>query len=285
VKPGQDQKILAEWNGLMLAALAEAGAALDRPDYIAAARRAGEFLHEKMWTTGSGGAPRLYRSYKDGQARLGGYLEDYAAVALGMLALYEATLELRWLAAASELAGAIVALFADESGGGFFQTSAEHEQLVVRRKDFIDSATPSGNSLAADLFLRLGKLQERPDYTERARAIMAQMAAAMGEQPAAFGRLLCAADFDLHPGYEIAIAGQPGAADTQALLAPVWHRFLPNSVLALVAPGEEAAAVALAPFLAGRPLRNSRAAAYVCRNYVCQLPVTESEALARLLKE
>jgi uncharacterized protein YyaL (SSP411 family) len=284
VHPGQDQKILAEWNGLMLAALAQAGAALGRPDYLDAARRTGEFLRHKMWIDKPGGPPRLYRSYKDGQARLNGYLEDYAAVALGMLVLYEATLELHWLRAAADLAPSILALFSDSAGGGFYQTSAEHEQLVVRRKDFIDSATPSGNSLAAELFLRLGKLQDRPDYTDQARAIMSQMSAAMGEQPGAFGRLLCAADFDLHPGHEIAIAGPRDEGDTRALLAEVWHRFLPNSVLAFVTLDEEAEAAKLAPFLAGRTTMGGHAAAYVCQNYLCRLPVTDPAVLAGLLQ-
>ncbi len=310
VHPGRDDKILAEWNGLMLHAFAEAGAALDRPDYITAAVRAAEFVLERMSESANqrigesanerigesrvGGsanledryspfAIRLFRTYNDGRARLNGYLEDYAAVALGLIALYQATFELRWLRAAADLAETILAQFRDPAGPGFFQTSDDHEKLIVRRKDFVDNAVPSGNSLAAELFLRLAVLLDRPAYVEHATGIMALMADALSEQPIAFGRLLCATDLYLNPGVEVAIIGDPAAADTRALLAEVRRRFLPNSVLALAAPGDEAAA-AFVPLLAGRGLVDGKAAAYVCRHYACRLPVTEADALREQLE-
>ena len=283
VRPGQDQKILAEWNGLMLHAFAEAGPALGRVDYLAAAIRAGQFLLARMAVTTADGSLRLYRSYKGGEARQPAYLEDYASAALGLLALYEAVLEPHWLQAAAGLAQVIVTLFADPAAGGFFQTGTEHEELIARRKDFIDSAVPSGNSLATELFLRLGKFLERADYTARGTAVFQMLAGAMGEQPAAFGRLLCALDFHLNPGFEIAIAGDLDKDDCRALLAQVWRRYLPNSVLALRAPSDTAA-TGLVPFLAGRSLIKGRATAYVCRNYVCNLPVTDPAALAAQLE-
>jgi len=209
-------------------------------------------------------------------------------VALGLLALFEARFAPRWLAAAIALAGTVLASFLDAERGGFFQTSADHEQLVARRKDFVDSAVPAGNSLAADLLLRLGKHQDRPDYTERAAAALQLMANGMASQPAAFGRLLCALDFYLNPGAEIAIVGDPEGADTRALLAEVRSRYLPNSVLALRAkrakraPGNEAWLAEL-PLLRGRDQIAGRATAYVCRSYVCQLPVTDPAELARQL--
>jgi len=296
VHPGRDDKLLAEWNGLMLHAFAEAGAALARPDYIHAAQRAADFVLTHMTIPTSDDASRithhasrntqyairLFRTAKDGRAHLNAYLEDYAAVALGLVALYQATLELRWLEAAAGLAETILAEFRDPDRAGFFQTADDHEALIARRKDFVDSAVPSGNSLAAELFLRLGVLLDRPAYTEHATGIMALMADALGEQPAAFGRLLCAADLHLNPGVEIAIIGDPAAADTRSLLAEVRRRFLPNSVLASAAPGDEAAA-ALAPLLAGRGLVGGRAAAHVCRNYACNLPVTDAAALGEQL--
>ncbi len=168
VHPGRDDKILAEWNGLMIHALAEAGAVLGRADYIAAAEKAADFVLVKMVAqSDSDGekairntqyAIRLHRTFNAGRAHLNAYLEDYAAVALGLVALYQATFELRWLEAAASLAQTILAEFRDPDGAGFFQVSADHEKLVVRRKDFIDSAIPSGNSLAAELFLRLATL-------------------------------------------------------------------------------------------------------------------------------
>jgi uncharacterized protein len=282
VKPGRDEKILAEWNGLMLHAFAEAGAVLQRSDYLSAAARSGRFILERMATAGADGRLRLYRSYREGKTRLPAYLEDYASVALGMLALYEATLEIHWLNAATGLAELILELFYDRKDAAFFQTSPEHEQLVARRKDFVDNAIPAGNSLAADLYLRLGKLLSRAGYERYATGIMDKMAAAMSEQAAAFGRVLCALDFYLNPGYEVAIVGEPDAVETRALLAEVQSRYLPTSILALRRPGDEDAP-ALIPFLADRTPVHGRAAAYVCRDYVCNLPVTDAAPLAAQL--
>ncbi len=288
VHPGRDEKILAEWNGLMIHAFAEAGAVLGRPDYVAAAERAARFVlgqmsqpaHGPVGAAGHGAnIGRLYRTYKDGQARLNGYLEDYAAVALGLLSLYQATFRLQWLQAAADLAEVIMARFADREGGGFFQTSDDHEPLIARRKDFVDNATPAGNSLAAELFLRLGKLLDRPHYIEVATAILRLLAEPMAQQPLAFGRLLAALDFHLHPGHEIAIIGEPTAPDTAALLAEVYRRYLPNSVLACAAASDAAAQAAI-PLLASRTALAGRATAYVCQNYACRLPVVEPAALA-----
>jgi uncharacterized protein YyaL (SSP411 family) len=235
-----------------------------------------------MAVTDDNEALRLCRVYKDGQARLNACVEDYAAVGLGLLGLYQATFELRWLEAAADLAETILAQFRDPARPGFFQTADDHEKLIARRKDFVDSAVPSGNSLAAELFLRLARLLDRPAYAGHAAGVMALMADALSEQPAAFGRLLCALDLHFNPGVEIAIVGDPAAADTRALLAEARRRFLPNSVLALAAPGDDAAA-ALVPLLAGRGLVGGKAAAYVCRNYACNLPVTGADALGEQL--
>jgi uncharacterized protein len=296
VHPGRDDKILAEWNGLMVHALAEAGAVLGRADYISAAEKAAGFLLSRMCTSPVPNDPlnpqsainnpqscvHIFRTYKDGQARLNAYLEDYAAVALGLVALYEAVFDGRWLRAADELAQSILARFVDAQGGGFFQTSDDHERLVARLKDFVDSAVPSGNSLAAELFLRLGALLGKPELPDYATGAMQLMADAMGAQPGAFGRLLCALDFYLNPGYEIAIVGDPAAEDARALLAEVRRRYLPNSVVVLGRPGDEAAS-RLAPLLAGRGREDGRATAYVCRDYACRLPVTDPAALSAQL--
>jgi len=303
IAPGRDDKVLAEWNGLMLHAFAEAGAALDRPDYTATARRAARFLLREMiqeagsWkleaesrdtqlpaSVRSEAAPiRLCRTYKAGRAHLNAYLEDYAAVALGLVALYQVTFEREWLEAAAALAQTIDANFRDPERGGFFQTSDDHETLVARRKDFIDSAIPSGNSLAAELFLRLSRLLDLPEGVADAEGIMQVMADAMSQQPGAFGRLLCALELYLHPGVEIALVGDPAAAETRALLAEVYARFLPNSVIALAAPGDAGTGERI-PLLAGRGMVDGRPTAYVCRNYVCNLPVTQPADLARQLE-
>jgi uncharacterized protein YyaL (SSP411 family) len=175
-----------------------------------------------------------------------------------------------------------VALFHDPEGMGFFQTSADHEPLIARRKDFIDSAVPAGNSLAAELLLRLAVLLGRTEYAERAVEPMRLLADAMGAQPGAFGRLLSALDRYLFPGQEIAIVGEPSEEDTRALLAEVWERYLPVSVVALLRPNDAAAAQRI-PLLQHRTQIDGRATAYVCRNFACNLPVTEPAALGAQL--
>ncbi len=299
VRPGRDEKILAEWNGLMIQAFAEAGAALGRPDYVAIAERAAQFVLEQMAERteqvtgetadrpGAGAARgaaglRLFRTWKDGRAHLNAYLEDYAAVGVGLVAVYQATFALHWLEAALALAEALIARFADAAGGGFFQTSGDHEQLIARRKEFVDNAVPSGNALAAELLLRLGRLLERDDFIGRAATALQPAAEAMGQHPLAFGRLLSALDLYLHPGQEIVVIGERAAADTQRLLSEVWRRYLPYSVL-VCAAADDAAAQALIPLLIGRGPIGGRATAYVCRNRVCHLPVVEPTDLAAQL--
>jgi len=275
IKPGRDEKILTEWNGLMIHALAECGVVLDRPDALAAAARAAGFILANM-TQPDG---RLYRSYKDGQARFNAYLEDYAALARGLIALYESTFELRWLGEATQLAQIMFEQFHDAANGGFFQTGIDHEQLVARRKDFVDNAIPSGNSLAAETLLRLAVFLDKDDYRREAARILLMMKDAMARQPTGFGRLLGVLDAFLAPSQEVAIIGDPVDAATQALLAAVRRRYLPHTVVALAQPGEES----MLPLLQGRGLVDGLPAAYVCENYACRLPVTDAEALAKLL--
>ena len=276
IKPGRDEKILAEWNGLMIHALAEIGVALDRPDALAAAQDAANFVLAKM----SQADGKLYRTYKDGQAKLNAYLEDYAAFVRGLIALYESTFDLRWLAEASRLTRLFLEQFGDSDAGGLFQTGADHERLVVRRKDFIDNAIPSGNSLAAESLLRLAKLTGNEGYRHEASRIFLPMASAMAQQPTGFGRLLGSLDDFLHPSQEVAIVGDPEDPATQALLAVVRRRYLPHTVVALKRPGAENPL----PLLEGRGLVNGKPAAYVCENFACKLPVTDVDELSRLLE-
>ncbi|MCB0147849.1 MAG: thioredoxin domain-containing protein, partial [Caldilineaceae bacterium] len=174
---------------------------------------------------------RLFRSYKDGQARFNAYLEDYAAFIRGLIALYEATFDLRWLGEATRLAQLMFAQFHD-AGGGFFQTGIDHEELVARRKDFVDNAIPSGNSLAAEGLLRLAVLLDKAEYRSEAGRILLMMKDAMARQPTGFGRLLGVLDAYLAPSQEIAVVGDPEAFATRALLAEARRPFLPHAVLA-----------------------------------------------------
>jgi uncharacterized protein YyaL (SSP411 family) len=196
-----------------------------------------------------------------------------------LIALYEATFDLRWLGEASRLARLMIDQFADLKLGGFFQTGIDHEQLVVRRKDLIDNAVPSGNALAAEALLCLSMLVGNSDYRQAAVHICAAMKEAMARQPTGFGRLLGVLNALLSPSQEIAIVGDPADPSTQALVGEVRSRYLPNAVLAVKHPGEES----ILPVFEGRGLVNGAAAAYVCENYACKLPVTGAEKLGKLL--
>ncbi|MDQ3249873.1 MAG: thioredoxin domain-containing protein, partial [Chloroflexota bacterium] len=253
IKPGRDEKILVEWNGLMIHALAECGVVLGRADALQAAKAAANFILTHM----SQPDGKLFRSYKDGGARLNAYLEDYAAFGRGLVALYEATFDLRWLGEASRLTRLLIAQFGDIDAGGFFQTGLDHERLVVRRKDFIDNAIPSGNSLTAELLLHLAVLTDNDDYRRQATQILLVMKEAMARQPTGFGRLLCALNHLLVPSREIAIVGALESIETRALLRAVYDHYLPNTVLALKQPGEES----MLPLLEGRDLVHSQPAA------------------------
>jgi uncharacterized protein YyaL (SSP411 family) len=277
IKPARDEKILVEWNGLMIHALAECGVVLGRQDALDAAIAAADFILMQM----SQPDGKLYRSYKDGRARLNAYLEDYAAFARSLVALYEATFDLRWLGEASRLTQVIFEQFHDSENGGFFQTGIDHEVLVTRRKDYIDNAIPSGNSMTVELLLRLAVLVENEQYRREATRVLLTLKGAMGQQPTGFGRLLTALNALLQPSQEIAIVGNLNDPATQALLAEVRRRYLPTTVLALKQPDEES----MLPLFADRGLVNNQPAAYVCENYACKLPVTTPEALGELVDQ
>jgi uncharacterized protein YyaL (SSP411 family) len=280
-KPARDEKILAAWNGLMMRAFAEAGVALDRPDYIAAARRNAQFILDEM--TAEDG--RLFRSWKDGRAQLNAYLEDYADVAEGLIALYQSAFEARWLFEAERLLAIIQRHFWDEEKGAAFHTADDHQQLIVRRKDFYDGSEPGGNSATASAALRLARLLDRPEMAERAEIIFRFVRHLLPAQPMGFGHLLCALDFYLRPSREIVLIGDMTDEAMQALHREASRRFLPDAVLAGAAPGRVEALSSRIPLLADRVALEGRATAYVCRNFVCKLPVTTPEALAEQLSD
>jgi uncharacterized protein YyaL (SSP411 family) len=277
IRPGLDDKVLAAWNGLMLRAFAFAARVLDRDDYREVARKNAAFLLEKLKSDG-----RLRRSYKDGRARFNGYLEDYAMVADGLVALYEATFETRWLSEADSLCDAMFELFWDAESGTFYDTPADHEKLVTRPRDIYDNATPSGTSVAVDVLLKLALLLDRNDYRQRAEAVLENLSGGMEKLPGAFGRLLSALDFHLSQPREVVIVGEPGAADTRTLIDTVYSRYLPNKVVAGRSEADEEPA-GLVPLLTDRPMRDGQATAYVCEGYACQSPTTEPEELAAQL--
>ncbi len=277
VKPARDEKILTSWNGLMLRSFAEAARYLTRPDYLLVAVNNANFLLNNLRQQG-----RLLRTYKDGRARLNGYLEDYAFLADGLLALYEASFDVRWFNEARSLMDSAIALFADQQKGGFFDTGSDHEQLISRPKDIMDNAIPAGNSVAADVLLRLAAFTGDDTYRQRADDYLQPLAEIMVQHPQAFGHALAALDFALSPSKEIAIIGQPREANTRFLLEAVNNHYLPTSVLASAAP-DDSAAIQAVPLLAHRPLKDGKASAYVCQHFACLAPVNAPDELAKLL--
>jgi uncharacterized protein YyaL (SSP411 family) len=277
VRPGRDDKVLAAWNGLACRALAEAGRALGRPDYLDAARRNAEFLLTAMRPEG-----RLLRTWRDGQAKLKGYLEDHAMVAAALVELYEATLERRWLDAARGLADETLRLFWDDGLEGFYDTGHDHERLIVRPRNLFDNAVPCGTSVTIETLLRLAVLTGDATYESRALAALRPVADLMARHPTGFGRFLCALDFHLGPRVEVALVSATPDGGLDDLRREVFGRYLPNRVVA-GAVGDDPGAAAGLPLLEGRGPVEGRATAYVCRDYACDLPVTDRAALARQL--
>jgi hypothetical protein len=277
IKPGRDEKAIAAWNGMMLTSFAEASSVLGREDYRRIAERNADFLLSTLRREGA-----LLHVYKDGQAKHHGYLDDYACVASGLLSLYEATGAIRWLRESLSLTEQMCEEFWDDAEGGFFYTSTKGERLIVRNKDFMDNATPAGNSVAAELLLRLALLTENQEYARKAVTIFRLLRDQMARYPSAFGYLLGALDFYLSTPKEIVIIGTAEADDTLALLREVWKRYLPNKVVAQSAEHDEDASGVVA-LLRDRPAHGGRATAYVCENYSCLQPVNTPVELAAQL--
>ncbi|HEY1286048.1 MAG TPA: thioredoxin domain-containing protein [Solirubrobacterales bacterium] len=269
-RPGLDDKRLTAWNGLALAALAEAGAVLERDDFLDAARACAEFLLRELRDDEG----RLLRSYRDGRGRLNAYLEDHALLLEALLSLYEASFEPRWFLGARELADSMVARFGDPERGGFFSTSDDHEALIARRKEVGDHPIPSGNSAAALGLLRLAALTGEASYEEQAIGVLRLFGKAAPRQPDAFAHLLRALDFQLAPTREVALVGD----DLSELAQVVRREHRPHLVLAGGAEGS-----AIPELLKDRPAVDGLATAYVCERFACRQPVTQPSALAALI--
>jgi uncharacterized protein YyaL (SSP411 family) len=274
VRPGRDEKVLAAWNGLMLRSFALAARVTGREDYREAAVKNATFVVEKLKEDG-----RIHRSYKDGRARFNGYLEDYAMAADGLVALYEATFDTRWLVEADALLDAVSELFWDEEKRAFYDTPADHEELVTRPRDVYDNAAPSGTSVATEVLLKLALFLDRADYRQRADDVLEELAGGMEKVPGGFGRLLCALDFSASEPREVAVVGDQRAPDTRALLEEVYSGYLPNKIVAGRSPDDDEAG-GLIPLLAQRSAREGKATAYVCVQYSCQTPTTDPEVLS-----
>jgi uncharacterized protein YyaL (SSP411 family) len=266
VRPARDDKMLAGWNGLMVRGVAEAARAFGTSGHRAMAIAAGEFLFRERVK-----GDRAIRSAR-GNEPIAGVLEDQAGLGLAALSLYELTFERVWLDRAMTMARSMIASFWDEAEKTFFDTAADHERLIVRPRDVTDNALPSGNSLACDLLARLGILMGDDEFRRIASLVVDSLAEPMARHPLAFGHLLCVADMLVNGSTELAIVGTSGSDDFTALDRAASRSFIP----ALIVAGGQDESI---PLLAGRTKVDGKAAAYVCRNFVCDQPVTDPRLL------
>ena len=276
VRPHRDEKVIASWNGLMLRAFADAGRVLDRPDLVSMAQANARFLLSRMRDRG-----RMRRGYKDGHATVSGYLEDQVAVADGLLSLYAATFDMRWLDEARGLLDEMLVAFWDDGQAAFFDTAVDHERLVVRPQDVTDNATPSGTSMAVDVLLRAGALLGQDAWVSKARHTLERLAPTAAKAPLAFGRLLAGLDFHLSRPIELAVIGAPAEPGTRKFLEVVRSRFLPNLLVAVAAADANPPGM---PLLTDRPAIDATATAYLCEGFVCRLPTTDPAELDRQLE-
>ncbi len=282
VHPQKDDKILTDWNGLMIAALARGAQVLDEPQYVLAAKRAADFVLKTL----RDGRGRLLKRYRDGEAALDGQLDDYAFVVWGLIELYEVTFEVRYLEEALKLNEAMLAHFWDKQNGGFYFQPDDGEKQIVRTREIYDGALPSGNSVAALNLLRLARMTGQTELEKLASRLVQSFAADVGRSPNNFTQLLTALDFALGPSFEVVVAGRPEAADTRRMLAALRKPFLPNKVVLFRPEGsEEPPIVKLAEFVRSQSALGGRATAYVCQNFVCRQPSTDLSQMVQVLKQ
>lgn len=273
VRPTRDEKVLASWNGLAIGAFAEAGAALGRSDFIAAAESAAAFVMDSMRSES-----RLLHSYKDGQARVLGLLEDYAYLADGLITLWEATFEPRWINEAGELIRQMLDLFWDTGGGGLYTTGGDHEALIVRQKELVESATPAPMGVASLAMQRMAVITGDADLANRGGDILRLAQSLMERAPQAVPTYLSATDFWLSTPKEVVIVGGESSPASTDLFRTVWKTFLPNKVLAGAPPGIDS------PLLEGKAALNGLPTAFVCENYACLTPTGDPQELVNQLR-
>jgi uncharacterized protein YyaL (SSP411 family) len=276
VSPLRDEKILTDWNGLMLASMAEAASVLERDDYLKAAIANASFLTKALHN-----GETLKHSYKDGKAKVNGYLSNYALLCEGLLSLYRASFQERWLNEAKKLADALLEKFWDKDKEHFYDTAQGEETILVRPRDIYDNALPSGSSAATFVIIQLARLTDTKEYEEVAASAIRSVQDSMLRYPPGFGHWFCALDSYLTKPLEIAVIGHPEDPATKSLMRVINERYLPNKVLAVRDPDEPAQTDV--PLLRDRAMIENKPTVYVCENHVCKMPVTEPDALAALL--
>lgn len=281
IHPFKDDKVLTDWNGLMIAALARAGQVFGDTSYLKTAERAADFLLNKMRKPDG----QLLHRYRDGEASVQGTLDDYAFLTWGLLELYEGTFDTRYLKAAIEIEKTMDSHFSDTTNGGFYFTADNSENLLVRSRELYDGASPSGNSVAALNLLRLSRITADTAFEQKASQMERVFAKTVQDYPAGYTQFLQAVDYSEGPSYEVVIAGQSDAKDTRALLDALQSRFVPNKVV-LLRPTEQETPeiVKLAEFTKYHTALHGKATAYVCRNFACKAPTTSAERMLQLLQ-
>jgi uncharacterized protein len=272
IRPATDDKVLVSWNALMLSTLSEAGRYLKRPDYLDAAKRNADFILHAMMQGG-----RLYRSWRMGQAQHDAFLEDYAGLILGLIALYQSNFQPAYIQKAFELAKRMVESYYDDESG-FYDTHLDQQPLFMRPKDLQDNATPSGSSLAILALLLMSAFYGQGKWRDIAESILSSMQSTISRYPTAFSNWLLAFAFAVSPTHEIAILGDLENDRSQILIQEVWQKFRPNVVLAV---GNHPLPPGSPPLLENRSLLGGMPTAYVCRNFVCNLPVTDPMELSK----
>ena len=280
IHPAKDDKVIVAWNGLMIDAMARAGAVLGEPRYVEATVKAADFL----LTTLRRKDGRLLHTWRHGQAKLDAYLDDYTNLANGLVSLYEATFDAQHLDAAIGLMQTVLDHFSDTKNGGFYYTADDHEELIVRSKDFTDNAVPSGNAMAATVLVRLGKLTGKQSYLAAAEETMRQAVSLMQRYPSAASQMLLAVDLHQGPTYEMVLAGDLHDEVTKEILTNLRRRFLPNKVLAFAAEGGQPP-MALADLLQGKSMLGSTPTLFVCEGFTCQAPAQGEEEITHTLDE
>ena len=279
--PLKDDKILTSWNGLMIAALAKGAQAMQDRAFSDAAGRAADFILSRMRTPQG----RLYRRYREGEVAIPGFLEDYAFLVWGLIEIYEATFQVRYLEEAVHLNQMMIEYFWDEERGGFYFSGRENEKLIARPKELYDGATPSGNSVAALNLLRLARMTGKTGLENKTEGLWRAFAAAAAEAPMAFTQFLIFLDFYLGPSQEIVLAGDPDWESSRSMAAEIQHRFLPNKVLLFRALGEAGRSLtSLCPFVEGMQATGQKATVYLCEGYACKTPLTDLTALTSSLR-
>ncbi|MFC1892740.1 thioredoxin domain-containing protein [Chloroflexota bacterium] len=280
IHPHKDDKILTDWNGLMIAALAKGAQVFDEPRYASAARRAVDFILKDVRTA----AGRILHRYRDGESGVTGHVDDYAFLIYGLLELYEATFDINYIRTAQDLNDDLIEYFWDHENGGFYFTADDGERLLVRQKEIYDGAVPSGNSVAMLNLLRLGRITASADLEQKAAKIGQAFHTNVSQIPSGHAQLMVAVDFAVGPSYEVVIAGSSQGDDTKKMLNAIQGIFVPNKIVILHPTGQKPPLIDhIVPFIKDYKSKNGKATAYVCLNYNCQLPTNDIGSALELL--